>query len=43
MECPQTYHFAIMGLIIIFNNLLVMGGFVSPVYLLLSYATSLLV
>lgn len=34
---------AIMGMMIIFNNLLVMGGFVSPVYLLLSYATSLLV
>lgn len=34
---------AIMGMLIIFNNLLVMGGYISPVYLLLSYATSLLV
>ncbi|OPY18516.1 MAG: hypothetical protein A4E24_01931 [Methanomethylovorans sp. PtaU1.Bin093] len=34
---------AIIGMMIMFNNLLVMGGFVSPVYLLLSYATSLLV
>ncbi|WP_214045027.1 DUF5658 family protein [Methanomethylovorans sp.] len=34
---------AIMGIIIILNNLLVMVGFVSPVYLVLSYATSLLV
>jgi len=34
---------AIIGMMIMFNNLLVMGGFVSPLYLLLSYATSLLV
>lgn len=31
-----------MGILIIFNNLLVMGGFSSPFYLILSYASSLL-
>ena len=33
---------AIMGVMIMFNNLLVMGGYDSPVYLVLSYAASLL-
>ncbi len=33
---------AIMGVLIILNNLLVVGGYSSPVYLVLSYASSLL-
>lgn len=33
---------AIMGVLIILNNLLVMGGYTSPVYLVLSYASGLL-
>ena len=32
-----------MGLIIIFNNLLVMGGYISPVYLVLTFVTNLLI
>lgn len=32
-----------MGLIIIFNNLLVMGGYINPVYRVLTFVTSLLI
>ncbi|MFA0822248.1 MAG: DUF5658 family protein [Methanomethylovorans sp.] len=34
---------AIMGVLIILNNVLVMEGYTSPVYLILSYASGLLV